>query len=151
MKKLFVLALLVVGMNSFAQEKISKREKAEMERLSPEQRQQLQLKQLTLQLDLNASQQKEMSVILADVSKKREAAKVAYKSKKEKGTPLTTDERFEMKSKMLDEKIALKAKVKKVLNPEQMMKWEKMQQHRKGELKKKKAEKLNNPKNTIEK
>ena len=73
MKKLFIVALLVVGMTSFAQERKAKPERAKMEQLTPEQRDQLQLKKMTLDLDLNASQQKEMSKIIAEQSAKREA------------------------------------------------------------------------------
>ncbi len=64
MKKLIIAALLVVGMTSFAQDKKemgTRHDRAEMEKFTPEQRNQLMLKKMTLELDLNASQQKEMS------------------------------------------------------------------------------------------
>jgi len=130
MKKLIAVALLFVGMTSFAQEKITKEnretQRTEMDKLSPEQRNQLRLKELTLELDLTASQQKEMAKIIAEQDTKREAIKAEMKSKKEGSKKLTTDERFVMKSKMLDEKIALKERVKKILTPEQVEKWEKL-------------------------
>lgn len=44
MKKLFIAALLVVGMTSFAQERKGRPERSEMEQLTPEQRNQLHLK-----------------------------------------------------------------------------------------------------------
>jgi len=130
MKKLIAVALLFVGMTGFAQEKISKEDRkgqrAEMTKLSPEQRNQLRLKELTLELDLTASQQKEMAKIIAEQDVKRDAMKAEMKAKKEAGKKPTTDEIFVMKNKMLDEKIAMKEKVKKVLTPEQVEKWEKM-------------------------
>ena len=73
MKKLFIVALLAVGMTSFAQEKRTRPESAKMEQMTPEQRNQLHLKKMTLELDLNASQQKEMSKIIAEQSTKRQA------------------------------------------------------------------------------
>jgi len=140
MKKLIAVALLFVGMTSFAQEKISKEDgktqRAEMTKLSPEQRNQLHLKELTLKLDLTASQQKEMAKIIAEQDTKREARKAEMKSKTEGGKKFTADERFVMKNKMLDEKIALKERVKKILTPEQVEKWEKTQQHKSRNFKK---------------
>lgn len=138
MKKLIVTALLFVGITSFAQEKISKEnqkaQRAEMEKLSPEQRNQLHLKKLTLELDLTASQQKEMAKIIAEQQVKKEAMRAEVASKKESNKKLTSDERFVMKSKMLDEKIALKERVKKFLTPEQVEKWEKMKTDRRTDF-----------------
>lgn len=140
MKKLIAVALLFVGMTSFAQENISKEtrkaQRAEMEQLTPEQRNQLHLKQLTLELDLTASQQKEMAKIIAEQDSKREALKADMKSAKENNKKLTADERFVMKNKMLDEKIAMKERVKKILTPEQVEKWEKMKKDKKSHFKK---------------
>jgi len=142
MKNLIVTALLIVGMTSFAQEKPQRPEKgnrAGMEKFTPEQRNQLRIKKLTLDLDLNASQQKEMAKLISEADAKREAARAEHKTQKDTGKKLSTDEKFAMRSKMLDEQIAFKEKVKKVLNPEQMVKWEKMQERRKfamGKMKK---------------
>lgn len=124
MKKLFVVALLFVGLTNFAQERKGRTEKAEMEQLTPEQRNQLRLKELTLELDLSATQQKEISQIIADESTKREAKMAERKAKKETEKTLTANEKFEMKSKSLDSQIEFKAKMKKILNKEQMDKWE---------------------------
>lgn len=137
MKKLIAVAVLLVGMTSFAQEKISKENrKAEMEKLTPEQREQLHLKELTLELDLTAAQQKEMAKIIAEQGTKREAMKAEMKAKGEGDKKLTADERFVMKNKMLDEKIAMKERVKKILTPEQVEKWEKMKKDKRFHFKK---------------
>lgn len=129
MKKLIIVALLMTGMASFAQEKpMAKREK--MEQLTPEQRNELRLKKMTLDLGLNASQQKDMAKIIAEQSAKIEAAKAERKAKADKNQKLTADERFAMQSKMLDEKIATKEKVKKILTAEQFEKWEKMSERK---------------------
>jgi hypothetical protein len=126
MKKLIIAALLVVGMTSFAQErnKMEKRHgRAEMEKFTPEQRNELMLKKMTLELDLSAKQQVQMKSIIIEKSAKREAMMKARKENTEKPT---SDQRFAMKSKMLDEQIAMKAKMKNILSPEQYKKWDDM-------------------------
>lgn len=134
MKKLIVAALLIVGMTSFAQEKRQRPERAEMEKLTPEQRTQLAVKELTLKLDLNASQQKDMGKIISELDAKREAAKADFKANKTDKKKLTADERFALKNKMLDDQIAMKDRVKKILTPDQMAKWEKIQENRRGKM-----------------
>lgn len=136
MKNLFVIALILFGLTNYAQEKKSQNPKSEMEQMTPAQRNELQLKQMTLNLDLNQTQQKEMSVVINDMSKKREAQKSTMKAMKEKGEKPTADQKYEMKNKMLDEKIAMKSKVQKILTPTQFEKWEQMQQKRSGNPKK---------------
>ncbi|MET0760558.1 MAG: hypothetical protein ABWZ56_09070 [Flavobacterium sp.] len=137
MKRLIVAALLIVGITSFAQESKEKPQRTQMEQLNPEQRNQLRLKRLTLDLDLDASQQKEMSKIIAEQSAKREAAMAERKAIKDAGKKLTPDERFAKQNKMLDEKIAMKARMKKILNAEQFEKWDKMKKHGQGSMRKK--------------
>ena len=136
MKKLALIVLLVVGLSTYAQEgKKQERQGAERERLSPEQRNQLQLKKLTLELNLNESQQKEIAKILEEQSTKRQAEMATFKANKEKGVKPTAEERFAMKNKKLDEAIALKAKVQKVLTPEQFKKWEDMKKENRENMK----------------
>ncbi len=121
MKKVLIAALLIVGLSSFAQERRERPNRAEMENLTPEQRNQLIVKKMTLELDLNAKQQEQISQIITEQSAKRETMKAERKASSEKPT---TDERFAMKNKMLDEQIAMKAKMKSILSPEQYTKWE---------------------------
>jgi hypothetical protein len=127
MKKLFVVALLFVGLTNFAQEKkgrAERGERAEMEQLTPEQRNVLQLKKMTLDLNLTASQQKQLEPIIAEETSKREAKKTEMKARKETKKALTANEKFELKNKNLDEQIELKAKMRKILTDDQMKKWE---------------------------
>ncbi|NDP27562.1 MAG: hypothetical protein GZ087_09085 [Flavobacterium sp.] len=130
MKKLFVLALLVVGTTIIAQERNRKHQGNQMEQFTPEQKSQLMLKKLTLELDLNAGQQKDMSAVIADLNAKRELHKGQMKAMKEKGVKPTTDERFAMKMKMLDEQIATKKSVEKILNAKQFEKWTSLKEER---------------------
>ncbi|WP_418262214.1 hypothetical protein [Flavobacterium faecale] len=130
MKKIITTALIaIISITGYAQEKQERHGKHEgqpMEQFTPEQRQELMLKKMTLELDLTTSQQKDMSKIIGEQSAKREAQMKNRKAKTEKPT---SDEIFAMKSKMLDEQIAMKAKMKKILSPEQFTKWEKLKDH----------------------
>lgn len=130
MKKLIVTAVLLIGLSTFAQERGRHSGKEKLEQMTPQQKNELRLKKLTLDLSLNASQQKEMGKIVAEMEAKRESLKNERSAKKEAGTNLTKDELFAMRSKVLDEKIATKARVKKILNANQFEKWEKMQDKR---------------------
>ena len=132
MKKLMVVALLMVGMTIFAQERNRRQQGNEMEQFTPEQRSELQVKKLTLELDLNESQQRDIKVFIADKNAKMEAHRTAMKAMKEKGTKPTSDERFAMKSKMLDEQIASKKRMEKILNPKQLEKWNDLKGDRLG-------------------
>ncbi len=123
MKKLFVIALLLVGTTIMAQERNRKHQGEKMEQFTPEQQSQLMLKKMTLDLDLNDSQQKEMSAIISEKIAKKEAMKAEMKAKKEKGVKPTNDERFAMQIQLLDEQIAAKKRMEKILNAKQFEKW----------------------------
>ncbi|MFA9192665.1 hypothetical protein AAGV28_14905 [Flavobacterium sp. FZUC8N2.13] len=130
MKKLITIALIaIVSVSSYAQERKERQRRHEgnpMEKFTPEQRNQLMLKKMTLELDLNASQQKEMSKVIAEQSVKREAH---LKNRKAKTAKPTSEEIFEMKNKMLDEQIAMNGKMKKILSPDQFKKWDELKKH----------------------
>lgn len=119
MKKLFIAVIMMTSLATFAQERKMKREE-----FTPEQRVELQVKKMTLELDLNEKQQSDMKKLLTEQSKKRQAAKAKHEASKESGKTPTSEERFAMRSKMMDEKIAFKAEVKKILSEKQMAKWE---------------------------
>ena len=126
MKKLILAIALVMTTLTFAQDRKQGREK-----LTPEQQTELQVKKMTLDLDLDAKQQKEIKTILLEQAKKREAKMAEMKAKREKGEKPSADEKFEMKNKMLDNQIENKAQMKKILKPEQFAKWEEKQSDRK--------------------
>ncbi len=137
MKKLITLALIAtIGLSAYAQEKKERQGKREghaMEKFTPEQRNELMLKKMTLELDLNASQQKEMGKLISEQSAKKEAF---MKNRKEKTEKPTSDEIFAMKSKMLDEQIAMNSKMKKILSADQFTKWDKMKKHHREGMRK---------------
>lgn len=120
MKKVFILAVLALGLNSFAQDRKERPSRGEMEQMTPEQRNQLQLKKMTLDLDLNAKQQEQIGKLIAEQTAKREAMKAERKAKMEEAKANL----FEMKNKMLDEQIEMKNKMKSILSADQFTKWE---------------------------
>lgn len=132
MKKLFLLALLVVGTTTFAQKREEKREQ-----LTPEQQVELQVKRMKLELDLNDKQIVEVKKIMSKQIEKREAKKAELKAKKAEGQKPTADERFALKNQMLDEQIAHKAEMKKILTADQFSKWEQNRDEAKSKMKSK--------------
>jgi protein CpxP len=130
MKKLFLAALLVVGMTTFAQER-----RASNEKMTAEQKVELQVKKMKLDLDLNDKQTADIKKIVAEQVKKREAKRAEFEAKRAKDVKPTQEEMFQNKSQMLDEQIAMKSELKKVLNADQFSKWEKIQAEKKENMK----------------
>ena len=131
MKKLFAVALLVVGLTAFAQEKEGRR--AGREKLTPEQKVDFQVKRLTKDLDLNEKQVKEVKNLVAKQAEKREG-------KKEEMKDIKAKKRAEMKAQMETEYAAVSSDMKKILTPEQFTKWVKIHEDRKEKMKEKMAE-----------
>ena len=119
MKKLIVAALLVVGMTTFAQEKEGRR--PGKEKLTSDQKVDLQVKKMTKYLDLNETQTKEIRVLVTKEVEKREA-KIE-----------------EMKAQRKAEQAAVSSDMKKILTPEQYAKWEKNREEKKESIKEKMA------------
>lgn len=135
MKKLFIAALLVVGLSTFAQERKQRPNRSNSEtsneKLTPEQRSEKHLKKLTTDLNLNEKQQEQVGKIITEQGAKREAFRANKKA-----------EREAMKGKMEEERAAMDAKMKTILTPEQFEKWnankEKMKEKMKERMHKKK-------------
>ena len=80
---------------------------------------------MTLQLDLSSKQQEQLKPIIAEKTAKREAMMKSHIENKSKPTK---EERFARKNKMLDEQIAMKAKMKSILSADQFTKWDAMKE-----------------------
>ena len=144
MKKLIVLAALVISSVTFGQE--NHREKREhhkkgkmemMKDLSPEQMATLRTKKLTLALDLTKTQQNKMHALhlenakaRKDQMKKREQLKGTEKPK------LSSEEKYQKMNSVLDRKIEMKSKMKSILTEEQFQKWERSQKQNRSKKKK---------------
>lgn len=131
MKNLLKWTLLIAAFSSFAQEKLPQRQ----EKLTPEQRTELQVKKMTLDLALTEKQQKEMSVLLLEQHKKMDLRHEEIRAKKDQVAKQNQDDRFKRQSEMLDNEIALREQVKKLLSPDQYSKWQAQRDQRKDILK----------------
>lgn len=140
MKKVFLAALLVVSLTTFAQEgRKPGSKRAEMEKMTPEQRSELRLKRVSAILNLTEKQQKEIAPILEEQQQKREKALANFKAMKEKGTKPSVGELAARAQVREDDQKAMKDKLQKILTPEQMKKWEDMKERSKERMMDKKA------------
>ncbi|KUJ62229.1 hypothetical protein AR687_09435 [Flavobacteriaceae bacterium CRH] len=137
MKKLFIAALLFVGVASFAQDIDQKPARDQKERLTPEQRNEKQLQKLTSELSLDANQQVKVKQLLAERSAKAEKLREARKDKKDSDTKPTAEEREAFKKEMLAEKEANDAKMKSILTADQYTKWHSLQEKNKEKIREK--------------
>lgn len=136
MKKLVVAALLVVGMTTFAQERMGERK----EKLTPEQRVNLQVKKLTKDLSLNEKQVLEIKALVAKEAEKREANRAAMDAKRASGTKPTKEEMKAHKAKVQEDQAAMDANMKKILTADQYAKWVQKREERKEKMEEKKGD-----------
>ncbi|WP_231632221.1 hypothetical protein [Flavobacterium sp. KJJ] len=133
MKKLFIAALLFVGVVSFAQDINQKPARDQKENLTPEQRNEKHLQKLTSELNLDKKQQEQVKQLLAERSAKAEKFKAARKDNKTKPTDA---EKEAFKKQMTAEKEANDAKMKSILNADQYTKWTALKKEHKGDFRK---------------
>jgi hypothetical protein len=130
MKKVFLILTLCISVLTYAQER-----NGAVEKMNAEQQTILQVKRMTLALDLSLKQQEDIKSLLLERAQKKAAHQLAQKTKKEKGEKPTASEKFEMHSQLLDAQIEFKSKMKKILSEEQFKKWEAMQEENKEKIK----------------
>lgn len=118
MKKLVLIAIALISLQAVAQNQ----DKKQMDTFSPEEMATIQTKKMTLLLDLNESQQMAIQKINLENAIARKARMEARNS--EKPSP---ENRAESVNTRLDQRIAMNAKMKKILNDEQYAKWEAFQ------------------------
>lgn len=133
MKRLSIVLILLICATGVAQdrqdEKRQHRKEIKKERLdlSPEQIAELKSKKLTLALDLNEAQQKDVERISLEQAQQRSEKR----QNKETEKNLSEEDRFKARIARLDSKIAHKKQMKSILTPDQYEKWEKMHSHKK--------------------
>ncbi|WP_316634422.1 hypothetical protein [uncultured Flavobacterium sp.] len=140
MKKLFIAALLFIGLASFAQQTDQKSTREPREKLTPEQHNEKQLKKLTSELNLDANQQAQVKQFLADRSAKAEKFKEARQAKKDSDVKPTAAEREAFKKEVMAERYANDAKMKSILNADQYAKWKAIQEENKDKAREKMKE-----------
>ncbi|MFZ0599772.1 MAG: hypothetical protein WAM46_22480 [Flavobacterium sp.] len=140
MKKLFIAALLFVGLASFAQDADQKPAREPREKLTPEQRNEKHLQKLTTDLNLDANQQVQVKQLLAEKSAKAEKFKAERKDRKDSNVKPTATEREAFKNQMIAEKEANDTKMKGILNADQYKKWTTIQEENKDKAREKMRE-----------
>lgn len=125
MKKSILATVLMVCITftAVAQKKQKRNQKPQF---TVEQQTTLEVKKLTLALDLTSSQQEKMYPLILDVNKKKSEMMKARKANKGEKPKLSSDEIYAKMIEKLDYQIAFKAKVKKILKEDQYEKWNKI-------------------------
>lgn len=134
MKKIVgIIALVFLITTSYAQQGYG-RKGANVQNFTPEQKAELMTKRMTLMLDLTKSQANEIYTLALEKAKKQKA----LRNNKDENKTLTKEELFSRKSERLDNQIAFKKEMKRILNAEQYEKWEKHQYRKQKGIKHKK-------------
>jgi protein CpxP len=128
MKKLIIAALLI-GATSFAQEKTNHKQ------LTPEQRTEKRLEHLKKDLQLNSQQEKQVKQALLDQETSVAVLKANKKDRKQ-DQKLSKEEKLAFKSQVIKEQETMGAKLKTILTPEQFKKWESGKNERMEKMKK---------------
>lgn len=124
MRNLIVIVLLAISLSGWSQQRRERPNRGEMEKMTPEQRQEQRLNKMSKDLNLNAKQQEEIKKLMAEEGEKAEKFRANRKEAKDKQLLESAKQRKEMGEKMKVEKEAHDAKMKKILSPEQYTKWE---------------------------
>ncbi len=145
MKKLVGLTAIVILFSLTITAQGKKERVRKGAEFTSEQQATLQVKKLTLKLDLDDNQQKAIYEIMKLNAVERQKKREIFQKNKQDGVQLTSDERFEFQNNRLERKIEQKTALKKILNEEQFEKWTKINnvQKRKGQenMKKRRAAK----------
>lgn len=142
MKKLLIAVLLSAGAVSFAQENSDSGTMREpRERLTPEQRNEGQLKKITTELNLNSAQQEQVKLFIAEKSAKAEKSREA---RKRNNTKFTSEQKEAFKKEMIAEKEANDVKMKEILTADQYAKWKANQLAERNKVRTKMKERRNN-------
>ncbi|NRD19438.1 hypothetical protein HNV08_05215 [Winogradskyella eckloniae] len=132
MKKLVIIAIALVTLNGFAQErggkKMRKENRSEMRKdMTPTDIADLKSKRLTLKLDLTDAQQKKVQKLFLEQAETRQKFRDAHKPKDgEKREKPSQEEFVKMQNQRLDQQIQMKRNMKSILTAEQYAKFEKM-------------------------
>ena len=146
MKKLVFIAIAFISLQAIAQgerrgAKHKNNKDHKMITLSAEEIATLQTKKMTLHLDLSESQQEKIQKINLENAQQRKEMMANFKLKKENGEleKPTNKARYDMQLKKLDQQIAMKDKMKAILNKEQFLKWKESIKSRNFKTKQKRA------------
>lgn len=121
MKK--IISMILLGFTLMATAQHGSEARQRKQQFTAEQQAILQTKQMVLDLDLNAAQQKQLLSLNNKQAQLREKLKKQHRAMKKSEEKPNQDEIFKMKAEMLDSRIAHQAEVKKILNEKQYEQW----------------------------
>lgn len=127
MKKLIIALSMALSCVAFSQEK-------NIEKKSPEERAEKQLKKMTLDLNLDQKQVATLSELLLNQAKKRDEKILAYQINKEDIGSISRKDRKILLAEMKQNQSEMKEKMKEILNAEQFTKWEKKEQDKREKM-----------------
>lgn len=130
MRKVILIAMALVVLQVPAQDeeqKLHKKERKErshrLQDFSPEEIAALHTKRMTLELDLSKAQQEGVYKINLENAKARKTKMEARKQKEKDAAERSKEERLQRINEKLDQQIAIKKKMKGVLDAQQYEKW----------------------------
>ena len=123
MKKLVGLTALIFFVSLSINAQNFKRGNRNNSQFTAEQSATLQAKKMALNLDLTEKQQKSVYKLMKKNAEERIKVRDVRQLNRQKGTPLTPEQRFKNTNFRLDKQIANKVELKKILSPEQFDKW----------------------------
>ena len=104
------------------------------DKLTPEQRVNLQVKKLTKELNLSDKQAQELKEIVVKEIEQREARKAEIQARKAEKKKMASEELNARKLKFEEEKMQTEERMKKILTPEQFSKWTEIRKARKEKM-----------------
>ncbi len=142
MKNALILIAFLISLGSFAQKTEGMQQRQKMERsriaanLSAEEMATLRTKELTLQLDLNESQQKNIKALLVSEISNRKAnmQNRPQKGFRKDSTNISSEDFYKMKSERLDHQIEFQNKMKTILTDTQFDTWKSINQQRRNKI-----------------
>lgn len=144
MKKLFLVAALMIGIAAFAQERNQREGKRAM--LTPEQMADKRVEKMKKDLNLDEKQAQQVRELTLEQAEKMKAHKEDRKAKKEEMKNRRMEEMKAMKAEFEKEKTANDEALKKILTPEQFAKHQQIQSERKEDMQEKRKHNMQNRK-----
>ena len=135
MKKIIAILIITLG-NTIASIAQEHRKESVENTMSIDQKTELAVKKMTLKLDLTADQQQKITpLITKQIANRKEARDKMKEMKMNKQKP-SSDERFKMMNTKLDNQIAFKTEMRRILNPQQYERFEKISERKMRRIKK---------------
>jgi Spy/CpxP family protein refolding chaperone len=130
MKKMLMVAVLLLSVVTFAQEKRKKGPE-----MSPEKKVELQVARLKIELDLNEKQSADLRTLIQERQQKQIKLRAEFGSKKDSLHKPSPAQREQMKKIKAEDKKAFEEQLKKILTPTQFETWNQLKTDRKNKRK----------------